>query len=188
MGSDNKDPRSASGGKQEQLGLEALRGKTYTFGIPGHAERYNKTTKEIAEYAGKALSKKMWKLIHDKEEAQFTEPVEPAEDASHGTWKKYELRLKMMLDEEKQYQEDKAKVFRIIMGQCTVPMRNKIEHLADYESLEEDDDVVGLLGKMKELAHSTEDTQCKCWTMQSTMRKMFSLQQEPTESLVNFSK
>ncbi len=45
------------------------------------------------------------------------------------------------------------------MTQCFTAMRNKLEGLADYETWwEEDDDVVALLDKMKELVvYSTEE-------------------------------
>ena len=65
----------------------------------------------------------------------------------------------MWIDDKKDYRRDKSKVFHVIMSQCTLAMKNKIETLPEYKQFETDDDVIALLGTMKELVYSTDKTQ-----------------------------
>jgi len=92
----------------------------------------------------------------------------------------------MWIDDEKDYRRDKARVFRVIMNQCTPAMKNKIESVPEYALFETNDDVIGLLGKMKELVYSMDKTQYKFWTMQAAMRKLINLKQGAPESLTDF--
>ncbi len=57
----------------------------------------------------------MYNLILHKQEATFTEPTEPTGTIATGQWKKYELKLKTMLDKEDRYNENKGKMFRLLM-------------------------------------------------------------------------
>jgi len=54
--------------------------------------------------------------------------------------------------------------------------------------METDDDIIALLGKMKELAYSTDKTQYEFWTMQAAMRKLINLRQGTKENLTDFHK
>ena len=49
-----------------------------------------------------------------------------------------------------EFEEYKAKVFLIIKGQCTLTMKNKIESMTDYETIEKDDVVIKLLCRLRE--------------------------------------
>ena len=190
--SEERNPRSGSKvpstGSGNEIGLDELMRAQYTFGVPGQATRYNKTTKVIAEYARIAYGKEMWKLVYLKEETSFDDPEDPGDDASRVAMERYKMLLRRNLDDEKKYKQNKAKVFGIIMGRCHAAMRNKIESLPDYEQMEQDDDVIELLKKMKELAYSTDNNQYEYWVMQATMRKMITMKQEAKESLVGFGK
>jgi len=169
-------------------GLPELKGMIYTYGVPGQAVRYTKATKAIAEYAGTKYSKEMWNLVHNKEEATFTEPNTPADTATRAEMKRYEMKLRMVFDKEEQYHSDKAKLFRVIMGQCTTAMKNKVESTAGYDELEKNDDVIGLLKVLKSHAYTTDNVQYEYWIMQASMRKLIEMKQEPRESLSAFAK
>lgn len=193
MSGESRDHRSDRQKKPVQyskvvVGLEELRGNVYSFGTLDQSERYVRTTKLLAEYVGTEFGKEMWTLVSKKLETTFTEPVDPGTDATKGQLEKYKMQLQEVMRDEKRYKKEKAKVFRIVMGQCLSAMRNKLEGLPEYATLEENDDVIGLLGKLSELVYSTEHVQYEYWTMQSTMRKVMNLGQEPKESLVSFSR
>ena len=134
--SEEKNPRSGSkvpsNGSGNEIGLDELMRAQYTFGVPGQATRYNKTTKVIAEYARIAYGKEMWKLVYLREETSFDDPEDPGDDASRVAMERYKMLLRRNLDDEKKYKQNKAKVFGIIMGRCHAAMRNKIESLPDY--------------------------------------------------------
>jgi hypothetical protein len=68
------------------------------------------------------------------------------------------MLLKAHIDKKKEYEKQKAKVFCIIMRQCSPTMKNKIDNIPDYED-RKNDDVTKLLTKMKELVYSMENVQ-----------------------------
>jgi len=170
------------------IGLPELKGLVYTYGVPGQAVRYMKTTEAVAEYVGTNFSKELWNLVLNKEEAKFDEPDPPDDKASKAVMKRYEMKLKRAFDKEEQYEQDKSKVFRIIMGQCAVTMKNKVESSSGFSELEKKDDVIGLLKRLKDLAYTTDNVQYDYWTMQAMMRTFIDMKQEQKESLSNFAK
>lgn len=182
-----KDGKKNWNGKGEQIGIEELRGQFYIYGSKGQQERFTKTTKAVAEYAGSTCGKDMWELVHNQKEATFPEPPEPKEDASRAAMEKYKMLFRMSIEDKKQYDKDKSRMFRIIMGQCKLSMKNKIESMAEYPKLEEDDDVVGLLAMMKQVAFSAEKVQYEFWTKQAMMRKLITMKQDK-ESITGFHK
>jgi hypothetical protein len=130
------------------IGIPELKGHYYIYGVRGQVEKFLKTTRAIAEYVGTAYGKEMWTLIDKKEEAKFTEPDPPADLDDRAEMKKFEMKLKRVLDKEDKYQENKAKVFRIIIGQCEQTMKGTVERADGFGKIEKKDNVIGLLGKI----------------------------------------
>ena len=127
-------------------------------------------------------------MVVNKEEPDFEKPTPIAEDATRADVEEYRMLLKMYHEDKRQYAKDKGMLFRVIMGQCLPPMKNKIEAWSDYKEAEKTDDVTSLLAYMRELAYSTSKTQYEYWTMQATMRKFMTMRQGPKESLEHFAK
>ena len=50
--------------------------------------------------------------------------------------KKYETELKQCYFKKERYKEHKAKTFVIVKGQCTLNMKNTVESLTGYNSIE----------------------------------------------------
>ena len=89
--------------------------------------------------------------MENKTETTFTEPAMPSDMAGKAALEKYRMNLKVHIEDEKRYMREKVKVFRLIMGQCLIAMKNKIENLPEYQDLEDKDDVVNLLKRIKDL-------------------------------------
>jgi hypothetical protein len=47
----------------------------------------------------------------------------------------------------------------IVKGQCTLTMKNKVESLKGYDSIEASDDVIKILKNLKELTFTMHDVQ-----------------------------
>jgi hypothetical protein len=56
--------------------------------------------------------------------------------------KKYETELKQCYFKKERYEEHEAKIFVIVKGQSTLNMKNKVESLQGYDSIEASDDVI----------------------------------------------
>jgi spore coat polysaccharide biosynthesis predicted glycosyltransferase SpsG len=98
-------------------------------------------------------------------------------DATPAQVRRYEILFKKNLEKEEKYIMEKSKAFRLIMGQCSTAMRNKLESLNEYPQLEKDDNIIGLLSKMNELVYSTGNVQYEYWVMQSAVTKLVTLHQ-----------
>ena len=76
----------------------------------------------------------------------------------------------------------------IILGQCTLTMRNKIESNGDYKQWEENDDVGVLLMSIKDLSNTTTETQYEYWTLAMSMKSITMMRQYKHENLTAYYK
>jgi hypothetical protein len=103
----------------------------------------------IADFVGVEYGRDMRMLVKHGTEKTFTEPRIPrSDDTTPGLMEKYKTELRICHREKKDFQDNKAKVFVIILGQCTLNVRSKLESELGYTTLEMNDDVVGLLRQL----------------------------------------
>ena len=168
--------KKKNGGKKapqtpNTTGMEELKDHYFVIGTTGQAEKYRRTKEAIATYVGATFGKEMWTLVHELKEATFDEPQDIKDDATKGEIERYRIKMKMHLEEEKLYKRNKGKVFIIVIGQCTKPVKNKLASFPEeYKKFEQDDDVAGVLTKMKELVYNTTNIQYEIWTLQKQLR------------------
>ena len=160
----------------------------FTTGV-GQADKYRKTTEAIAEYAGRTIMNEMYVLILKGEEATFAEPAELAPDEAKGSkLEKYRILLKMALDKQDKYDTAKGLTFRLIIGQCNVILRGKVENDTKFENLQKGNDVAGLMKLLKSVAYSTVTTQHEFWSMQAALSKLINITQYDNENVPTFGK
>ena len=169
-------------------GIPELAGHVYIYGT-GQADKFRKTTQAIGEYAGRVMMEEMYDLICNGKEGDFPEPTDLPDAEAKGTkLEKYRIQLKMILDKQEKYRADKARVFRLIVGQCVPMMKTKLEHSPTYKTLESAKDVIGLMKVMKTLVYSTTSDQYEFWTMQATLTTLLTLTQHDGENIATFGK
>jgi hypothetical protein len=165
-----------------------LTGLRFVLGTTNQAEVYTRTVEMLADRAGIEISKEMRPLILDGVEAAFDEPDIPDDDAGKAAFEKYRMQLKMYLEDERQYEKDKSKLFQLIMQCCDKIMRETVEGSDEYHGLAEKDNVVGLLALIKHLAFGGQVVQYEYWTMQAQWRVLVMLTQSENESIHEFAK
>ena len=159
---EKRNPSNTTSGNINRKSLkgkeEALGNNVFGYGHVAQAELYNKTVEELAEYVGKKYSKEMRALVKNGEDGEPEEPDPPKDKNSVST---YELMiLKSDYEDYKQlkreYECHKAKVFLLILGQCTLNMRNRVEQddKEKYKKMEKEYDVASLLETIKKLSYS----------------------------------
>ena len=169
--------------------VEELHDNVYTYGTRNQGDKFVKTTEAIGDYVGREYNKAMRMLVRKKKETTPSEPDEPkGKNVTDAQWKRYEKELDRYLKKLDEYNEFKAKVFVIVIGQCTLTMKNKVESLDEFENLEDGDDVIGLLEVIKSLAYTTHKVQYEHWTTCGSMRRMLTMRQYDEESLAAFYK
>jgi hypothetical protein len=170
--------------------IQELAGHLFTFGNQGQQSNYLKTKRAVADFFGMTsdFGKEIFRAIKEGKEPEFQEPEEPPSKATQAQLRKYEILFKRYLDNEEKYKREKTKVFRVIMWQCTPTLRNKLESLPKFSNLEEKDDFVGLLKRIKDLVYSTDNTQYEYWRLQASFVKLANLKQEQKESINGYAK
>jgi len=76
----------------------------------------------------------------------------------------------------------------VILGQCSQAVKSKLENDTGFAALEANDNVVGLLDKLKEMAFSTGGVQHPFWTLQNVLRRLTAINQGPKELVANYHK
>jgi hypothetical protein len=139
------------------------------------------TKEALEQYCGIHQSTAIRALVVEHKEPTFTEPADPGKDPTPGQLEKYKMELKINKEEEKKFQEDKNKLFWIILGQCNKPLQAKIKAQPTYPAIESATDVVGLLTTIKELVYSTTKASHPSITMHKQMRRLLQFNQDKEE-------
>jgi len=106
--------------------------------------------KAIARYVSREYGREMRTLVTYSMETMFIEPEEPRDWRSTFVMEKYKKELSWYYDKLNKYREQKAKVFTIIKGQCSLAMKNKVKSMANYKTWEWSDNVIELLKMIKD--------------------------------------
>jgi len=153
-------------------------GIKFIFGRPEQVPIYLQSMKKLDDCAGGKMNNSMYKLVKKKVEATFPRPKAPGKDPDKHVVDEYRELMKRKLDKEDKHNEDKAKLFRIIMNQCLPEMKDKLEaQSTELEKLEDDNDVIGLLDMIKELVYNAGGVQNKFVIMQSLNRTLYSMEE-----------
>ena len=179
----NEDNKKEVG---KSAGLAELDGHKFVLGSPHQSDVYLKTHKLLVTVLGKHFDKNLKLLVQKEVEPTFPPPADLPSTATETEKEMQRAEIKLLLEDKRRYQRGKSQLFSIIMDMCANAMRNKLEGLATYDTLEANDDVVGLLGKIKELVYSTDNTQYKYWVMQKQVAKLHCMQMDQKESIEEF--
>jgi hypothetical protein len=148
---------------------------------------YLRTTEVIADCVGVEYGRYMRMLVKHGTEKTFTGPRIPrSKDTTPGLMVKYKTELWIFHLEKKEFQDNKAKVFAIILEQCTHNMKRKLENELGYATLEMNDNVVGLLRQLKQMAFTSGGAQHSFLTLQIVMQHLLAINQGPRESVTNY--
>ena len=161
----------------------------FAHGDHGSGSKFNKTVEKIAEYCRVEVSKEMYKLILYGEDAEFPEVEEPSGSRpGAAALKKYEMDYKRRLEKQETYEKDKCKAFGIIMGQCLELTKEALNWTrVSKATLDEEDNVKGLLGLLHDLCYGTDKKRYVRWIQQAQLKQAVTMTQQPTESLQRFA-
>jgi hypothetical protein len=145
--SNNKDAKGCFVGKEQSMGH-----LVFKYNSKDQADMFLHTKKELANVVGKKYGSEMFDLVKHLKERDDTELEEPKGgkdgEVSKLALETYKVKLGNKLKKDEEYAENKHKVFVMILGQCTSQVIAKLESDEDYETLEKERDVVGLLNKL----------------------------------------
>jgi hypothetical protein len=162
----------------------------YVVNTRNQAEKYLRTTEKIAQYAGLHVSKEMRILVlHGESKIAITKPEAPKKadaEKQPGRMEEYKVELSAYQRKIEKVDDDKAKLFVIILGQCTEKVKLKLKADDEFASLESKYDVDGLLKKLRIMAFSTGAMQHKFLTAQDVLKRFINISQGPRESIEHY--
>jgi hypothetical protein len=122
-----------------QIGIEELRGYYYVYGRPDQTQVFRKTTEKIADYVAQNYKsgKEIYRLITYGVETTYKDPDDPGKDATPAQVKAYGLLFASAREDRLQYHNDKFKTFRLLMGQCSPTMKQRIQATPEYKTWED---------------------------------------------------
>jgi hypothetical protein len=187
-------------GKTEELGEYV-----YKIGSSDQADTFIRTTEAIADYVGVKYGWVMRMLVKNREEKAFTKPTMPTAakvttrsqtgtetevpgSVSSAQLADYKAELDNYHRDTRAYQENKAKVFVVILGQCTVAVMSGLESGGGLTRLEVNLDVIGLLEKLESMAFSTGGIQEPFVILVYSLRRLVDLRQGPQEGVAKYYK
>jgi hypothetical protein len=181
---DRKSP--AAPNKLPLYGLPELQNATFSYGVKSQADRYVKAVRLISDHVGRTMGKDMYLLLTEREEASFPEPPQTSGKPTTFEVERYKILYQQSVTNLQDYNDKKAKLLRLLLIQCHPSLRSRLEMQPEFKKLQQDDDVLGLLDKIKELVYSTEGGQYEYWTLQTTISNMMSVQQGTNETPQNY--
>jgi hypothetical protein len=166
-GSKSKVNRSGIGKKpitnyRHEIGIEELKGHIFTYGTQGQQSNYIRTKKAIADHVGTTFkfAKELYKAINGGEEIELQEPEKPTSTKpSQIEMKRYEVLCNRFFAKVEEYERERTKLFRLIMGQCSPTLRDKLESMKEFPGLEDKDNFIGLLELIHKLVYGTDNGQ-----------------------------
>jgi Zinc knuckle len=167
---------------------EDLKTQMYAFAKTGEqADGYTKTTKAIGEYVGKTYGHEMNILVMQLTETQLVAPT-LADEASRQAELLWSKNYDIYLKKKDRYEEQKAKVFALILGQCELPVKNLVESQDDYDTVAMGSDVIALLKMIKEAVFGSNDKKYPPRQAARAWLQLIGAKQQPEESLVAYYK
>jgi hypothetical protein len=163
-----------------------LKGKKYSISQLGsQVNIYAATKRGIGEYVGKEFGHKMRMLVLYGKGATFAAPTLDANVTKQDEMK-WSRDFDIYIKKKTKYDEEKAKVFAIILGQCNEPMQNKVEGHSKFAQMEQDCDVAALLELIKESAFDSHDKQYSACQVANVWKQLMYYHQQVDETIVEF--
>ena len=173
---------------EQETKLDIAELKEHVYDIAGgglQADWYTKTTKAIGQYVGRVYGREMKTLVLQLSEAGPETPDYPknGDEEQKAIWsKEYDQYVK----KRERYADYKGKVFTTIIGQCTKAMRNRVEAAENFETAEDDSDVIILLMIIKDLAFNASDLKYPHMRAAQAWKDLVLARQQDNEDIVDY--
>ena len=148
---------------------EGLTHMVWTVGTAEDATNYTKVKEALAKFIGasgkyKKCTKEAITAVDELKNPVFTDPEDPpAKDdpptmAQIKAWMTWEANMKKVIENRQGWEETKVKIFQLIMQHVHPKLEERLKTSVGWEAIKTDDDVVGVMGLIRKLTHSSDDS------------------------------
>lgn len=170
----------------EEGGIAGLKKHVYGATTINCLDEFDKTTEAIGLYVGRTFGSEMKILVTRQRDTKPKKPQEPDGDVTEYTKEIFRVQANHYVRQMEDYSKNKGKVFTIILGQCTKHVKNKIVGRGDFDTMEINKDVIGLLTAIKNLASGANELLYPPVQAAHAMRALFRVRQAKGEALVEY--
>jgi hypothetical protein len=163
-----------------------LKGEVYDCSEYSQVDGYTKTTKEIAEYVGRAYSADARTTVETLALPTFAYPDDPAADATETTKRRWQKKVDSMVMKEDRFEEDLTKVYSLIWGQCTEYLRAKLEARDSFGQVMSNYDTIELLKSIKDCVFKFSDEKHASHSLHEASRKFYTSQQDKNSNIQDY--
>lgn len=171
---------------------EDLKGFVYTYDSAARANQYEKTTEKVAEWTKKELSFCMdiWRSIIDLKEPQMEtwKPKAPVDGGDMLEKAIFGESVKEYMLRKRTYDNNRSKVYTVVLGQCSEAMKAKIEGQDNWEIIHREHDLVKLLKSIKVWMLNQQGARSPVQATYSSLMAVFRMRQNRHEELIEFRK
>ena len=176
------------------------KGLAYKFNTPDAGNMYLLTTEAIVTYVSENYGVDMMNLVKYGKEKTFTKPGTKGSGTAPTTCSKdkdglavydvdndtYKIELGFYMKQKDTYEENKGKVFGLVMLCCHDVTKTRLESDEDFAELEQNSDVVSVLKLLKTLAFSIGESGDPYAVLLGGLKLMIGINQGPNESVANY--
>lgn len=165
-----------------------LLGHVYDCSDARQADRFTKTTKELAEHVGREYryGNNLRLAITDMKDITVVPPNDPDSSASKMDIRVWEKRVDEYVKRTNYYNENKKTLYSLIWGQCTDIMRTKLEALKGFKSMSSAADSLLLLKSVKGIVFNFQEQTYRVHSIHAAKRKFYSMTQERNMSCQDY--
>lgn len=171
---------------------EDLQGHVYTYDSAARANQYDRTTEKISQWAKKELSFPMdvWRAIFELEEPNTDtwKPKLPKDAADEYGKAIFAEEIKEYMLRKRTYNNNKSKMFTVILGQCSEAMKAKLESEDNWKTVYTDHDMVKLLKSIKVWMLNQQGDRNPVVSTYSAVNALFRIRQSRHEELPDYRK
>ena len=176
----NKKLRKYRGMTEKFQGsTEELRGYYYDMGY-NRTEQYNKTTKAICNYVGNKYKNGADVRVSIEAMEILDIPIDDIQDGPTPLQRRiWEKEVDDLVKRRSILDQNLKSLFSLIWGQCSVPMKEKVETLPGYDTMKRDSNSLSLLQGVKDIVYDiVTQNKYRPQVMHETMRRFFLFKQE----------
>ena len=193
-GNANQDTNRSNGGSSSNRGRQnqfnrgpsrfegeepELKGHVYDYtgGSAHNSEQFIKTTEKIENYVGRKYSKFTSELTEAVRKVKLDDPPDVPDPTSTGAVEveKWKRELRVVEDKKQAYSDFRAGLYSVIMGQCTLSMRERVQSHKDYSTAQGDG--IALLGIIKNVMHSVEEKMYMAESLEAILEQYYAFHQ-----------
>lgn len=188
----NKPRRNGRGNNDNtfQGDHQELQGFVYTYDTQARPNQFDKTTEKVGQWVKKNLSFNMdiFNSIKNLEEPDTDKwkPKVPEEGSPEKAYFAEEVKEFML--RRRTYNNNRSNVYTVVLGQCSEPLKAKLEAQDDWETINNEHNLVKLLKSIKVWMLNQQSTKNPVVAAYGSIIALTRVRQGRYESLMGYRK